>query len=113
MKGFIQDGEVITAPAPYAVASGGGVKIGAIVGVATISAAEGEDVTIKRRGVMKVAKAASQAWTAWTTKVYWDDTAKNFTSTATSNTLVGVAAETLGSGAGIVEGEVLFTGQIV
>lgn len=113
MKGYIQDGEVVTVTAPYDVVSGGGVKVGALIGVATITAASGADLTVKRRGVMKVPKAASQAWTAWTTKIYWDDTAKNFTSTSSANTLVGVAAETLGSGAGIVEGQVLFTGQIV
>ncbi|MCZ4340580.1 DUF2190 family protein [Sphingomonadaceae bacterium G21617-S1] len=113
MNNFVQEGEVVTAAAPYDVASGAGLKVGSLIGIAAFGALSGADVNVKRRGVFTVAKAASQAWTQWTTKVYWDDTAKNFTSTSASNTLVGIAAETLGAGAGITSGKVLLTGQIV
>ncbi len=39
MRGYIQPGNTITLPAPYAVASGDGLLVGAIFGIATGSAA--------------------------------------------------------------------------
>ena len=50
-------------------------------------------------------KVGSQAWAAGD-KIYWDNTAKETTKTATSNTLVGVAIEAVGSGAGETIGRV-------
>jgi predicted RecA/RadA family phage recombinase len=38
-----------------------------------------------------LAKVSAQAWTEGA-KIYWDDTAKNFTTTSGGNTLAGVAA---------------------
>lgn len=111
MNNFVQEGEVLTVPAPYDVASGAACKVGLIVGVATFAATTGKPVNIKRRGVFKqVGKATGQAWVALTTKLYWDDAAKVFTSTASSNTLAGVAAADAASGDAI--GSVLLTGQI-
>jgi predicted RecA/RadA family phage recombinase len=40
--------------------------------------------------VAKVAKVSAQAWTEGL-KIYWDNTAKLFTSTASTNPLVGFA----------------------
>lgn len=92
MKTFRQSGETVTVIAPYAVASGGGVKVGATFGVAVTDAALNAPVEIKRKGVFGLPKTTSQAWTAWTTKLYWDDTNKALTTTVGSNLLVGVAA---------------------
>ncbi len=39
---------------------------------------------------LEVPKATGQAWVGLD-KIYWDDTAKNFTTTSTSNTLAGYA----------------------
>jgi predicted RecA/RadA family phage recombinase len=39
---------------------------------------------------VEVAKVSAQAWTVGA-PIYWDDTAKLFTTTSTSNTLAGVA----------------------
>lgn len=92
MKNYIQPGEKITVPAPDAVASGDGVLVGSLFGVAATAAASGDDVTIVRKGAFGMKKLSAQAWTVGA-KVYWDDTAKQCTTVATSNTLIGYAAE--------------------
>ncbi len=56
-------------------------------------------------------KVGSQAWTAGA-KVYWDAGNSRFTTSATSNTLAGVAAADVGSGAGATTGDVFLTGAI-
>ncbi|WP_088183587.1 DUF2190 family protein [Sphingobium sp. Z007] len=113
MKNYQQLGDNFQAPAPYPVASGAGALVGSIVAIASVSAATGEEIAWVRVGIFNPApKAASQAWVAWTTKVYWDNTAKVFTSTAGGNTLCGVAASNVGAGAGETSGAVLLTGQI-
>jgi predicted RecA/RadA family phage recombinase len=47
-------------------------------------------VQIARRGVFTHAKTSAQAWTQGA-KIYWDDSNKVFTTTASGNTLVGAA----------------------
>jgi predicted RecA/RadA family phage recombinase len=90
MKNFIQDGNVLTLTAPYAVASGAAFKVGSIVAVATKAVGSGETVEGLTTGVVEVAKVSAQAWSVGA-PIYWDDTAKLFTTTSTSNTLAGVA----------------------
>lgn len=46
---------------------------------------------------VRVPKATGQAWDILV-PIYWDDTAKNFTTTSTSNTLAGVVIEDAASG---------------
>lgn len=96
MKNYIQRGDTITLTAPAAVTSGSGVKVGSIVGIATADAASGADVEVLLVGVVDVAKASAEAWTVGAL-VYWDDTAGNFTTTSTSNTLAGVAVAVAGN----------------
>lgn len=91
MKNFIQTGEIIEVTAPYDVASGGGVLVGSIFGFAVTSAVSGAKVNIKRKGVFEHAKTSAQAWTQGAS-LYWDNTAKVLTTTASGNTLVGAAA---------------------
>lgn len=90
MKNFIQRGEIHTLAAPYDVASGAGLLVGAIFGIATSAALSGETVEAAVCGVYELAKTSAQAWTIGA-KVYWDDTAKVCTTVNTSNTLIGVA----------------------
>lgn len=90
MKNYIQPGETIEVTAPAALSSGDGVLVGSIFGIAQTDAANGAAVQIARRGVFTHAKTSAQAWTQGA-KIYWDDTGKVFTTTATANTLVGVA----------------------
>ena len=105
MKNFVQPGANLTLPAPYARASGEGALIGSIFGVASVDVANGVDAVFVTEGVFDLAKAASQAWTVGA-KVYWDNTAKNCTTTASANTLIGVATAAAASGAGLVIGRV-------
>ena len=110
MKNYVQPGKTITLAAPYAVSSGDGLLVGAIFGVATASAANGETVEAALVGVFDLKKAASQAW-AVGDKVYWDNTAKETTKTATSNTLIGVAVEAVANGASDTVGRLRLNGS--
>jgi predicted RecA/RadA family phage recombinase len=110
MKNYVQPGNTITLTAPYDVASGDGLLVGSIFGVATGAAANGEAIETALVGVFDLKKVGSQAWTAGD-KVYWDNTAKPATKTATSNTLIGVATEAVDGGAGSTTGRVRLNGS--
>ena len=105
MKNYVQPGNTITLTAPYAVASGDGLLVGSIFGVAAGTAAIGEAVEAALTGIYDLKKVASQAWAAGD-KVYWDNTAKEATKTTTSNTLIGVAVVAVAGGAGDTIGRV-------
>lgn len=90
MKNYVQPGNIITVTAPVDTASGDGVLVGSIFGVAAIAALAGNDVEIDLVGVYDLPKVPAQAWTQGA-PVYWDATAKNVTTTATNNTKIGVA----------------------
>jgi predicted RecA/RadA family phage recombinase len=105
MKNFVQPGNTITLPAPYAVVSGDGLLVGTIFGVAAGDATIAEPVETALVGVFDITKVGSQAWTVGA-KVYWDDTNKRTTNVATSNTLIGVAVEAVAGGAGDTVGRV-------
>ena len=98
MKTYVQPGNTITLTA-YAVASGDGLLVGSIFGIAAGATTLGESVETALVGVFDITKVGSQAWTVGA-KVYWDDTNKRCTTVATDNTLVGVAVEAVASGAG-------------
>lgn len=110
MKNYVQPGNAITLTAPYAVASGDGLLVGSIFGVASADAASGETVETAVVGVFDLKKTASQAWAAGD-KVYWDNTAKETTKTTTSNTLIGVAVAAVAGGAGDTIGRVRLNGS--
>lgn len=109
MKNYVQPGRAISLPAPYDVKAGDGLKVGSIFGVAAGDAASGADVEAALTGVYDLKKAASQAWTIGV-RVYWDDTAKSVTTASASNTLIGVALEAVGAGAGETLGRVRLNG---
>jgi predicted RecA/RadA family phage recombinase len=75
MKNFVQPGNTITLTAPYAVASGDGLLVGSIFGVAAGTAALGEIVEAALVGVYELKKLGSQAW-AVGDRIYWDNTAR-------------------------------------
>ncbi len=54
--------------------------------------ADEDNVFIRDADKVRAPKATSQAWTVGD-KLYWDDTAKNWTTTSTNNTLSGYVAE--------------------
>lgn len=91
-KNFIQDGETIDLPAPYAVTSGAGALVGTLFGVALVTLANTVVGAFRTRGVFDLAKVSAQAW-AVGDKIYWDNTAKLCTTVPTSNTLIGCAVK--------------------
>jgi predicted RecA/RadA family phage recombinase len=110
MTNYVQPGEVLTLTAPSGdVVAGRPYLIGSLLVVATISAEETLPFTGITVGVVSYTKPGSQAWTEGA-KIYWDDSAKKFTTTAGGNTLVGVAVEAVGSGAGETTGKVRLDG---
>lgn len=93
MNNFVQNGHSLDLAAPYAVSSGGGMKIGDIIAIAAMDAASGATVAGYVEGVYDVLAEGAGSGQAWAVgdKVYWDDSAKQFTKTSTSNTLAGYA----------------------
>lgn len=92
MKNFVKEGDVITVTAPYDVASGDGVLVGSLFGVAAYTAVSGAAVEIKPEGVFDI-KALSTDTGNPGAKLYWDNTNKRLTTTASGNTLVGCIVE--------------------
>lgn len=92
MRNYVQPGDVVTVPAPAAVASGDGVLVGGLFGIAGTDAASGDLVEIKLVGVYDMPKTSAQAWTVGA-DIYWDDGAGVATTVSTDNTLIGKAVE--------------------
>lgn len=96
MRTFYQPGNALDLTAPSGGVTGGvPVIIGALLVVAGTTAAEGEKFAGYLEGVYEVdaaTHASNQAW-AQGQLLYWDNTAKKFTVTATDNSKRGVAAE--------------------
>lgn len=90
MKNFVQKGDCVTLIAPYAVASGAGMLVGALFAVATAAAAQGASVESCTVGVFDLT-ALSTDVIAQGAAVYWDDANKRITGTAAGNTKVGCA----------------------
>lgn len=92
MKNYVQEGYILALTAPYAVASGTGMLVGSLFGVAVETAAISEVVSVNIKGVYTLAKTAAQAWTVGV-KIYWDDATKSCTTAAAAgaNKLIGVA----------------------
>lgn len=91
MKTFEQPGDVLTFIAPTGgVTAGTGVKIGDLLVIPTITAAQTLPFTGVIRGVVDHDKLDAQAWTEGQ-QVNWDDTNKRFTTVTTGNFRAGVA----------------------
>lgn len=109
MKNYIKPGDIVTMIASADVAGGAGHLVGSFFGVAVATAVEDDPVELATFGEYDLAKAASQAWTVGV-KVYWDDTAKLCTTTASGNRLVGAA--TLAAASDDATGRVYLDGAI-
>lgn len=89
---YLQQGAVMTVPAPADVDSGDGVMVGVLFGVAQAAALSGADVAIATAGVHTLPKTSAQAWTVGAA-IYWDPTpGEATTATTAGNLLIGVAA---------------------
>ncbi|WP_147127811.1 DUF2190 family protein [Shimia ponticola] len=90
-KTLLQTGDVLTVTATDAMTSGKVYLVGKLVGMALNSAAIGETCDLRLTGVWKdQPKVEAQAWAQGAT-LYWDNTAENFTTTASGNTKAGHA----------------------
>ncbi len=101
MKNFIQAGSNVTVAAPYPVTSGAGVLVGNLFGIANGAAANGADVVLSTNGIFEMTKDTTDAMTVGS-PVYWDNTAKTVTVTASGNTKIGVAVAAAGNPSGAV-----------
>lgn len=101
MKNFKQPGDTITVTAPAAVASGDGVLVGSLFGVANFSADSGAEVEIKTTGVFELPKTSALAISVGDL-LYWDNSAKVLNKTNT-NKLVGVAVSAAANPSATVE----------
>lgn len=94
---FVQEGKALNyTPSGADVASGDLVVIGTIAGIAKTDIADGKTGAVHISGVFSVAKASGAV--AQGAKLYWNSSNSNLTTTASGNTLVGVAAEAAASG---------------
>lgn len=89
-KNFVKPADHLPLVCPYAtVASGQGVLVGIIFGVALGAALTGETVEVATEGEW-VITALSTDVVSVGAPAYWDDTNRRITSVSTGNTLVGV-----------------------
>lgn len=94
---FIQEGDVLTLSAPYAVTPGDGLLVGSLFGIASAAAALNAAVEVQTEGVWDVAKTAGQTF-AQGALVYWDNAAKSVTSVSAGNYRIGVATQAAAGG---------------
>lgn len=92
---FVQPGEVIDYTAGANIASGQVVLMGARIGVALKSIANGETGPMQVTGVFNIAKLSTDNM-AQGALLYWDNTNSRLTTTASGNTLAGFAAAAAG-----------------
>jgi predicted RecA/RadA family phage recombinase len=98
MRNFVQHGDSITVAAPYALTSGQGALVGAgLFGVAAADAANGAEVVIKVTGVFDITALGTDTAAAGA-KLYWDNTNKRLTTTASTNVAVGFAVAAKANG---------------
>lgn len=95
MRNYVQEGRTIPLVAPYDVASGDGMLVGTIFGIATSAAKQGEVVETHLVGVSDLLAegAGSGQDIAQGGLVYWDNTNRRCTKTASGNTKIGAATE--------------------
>jgi predicted RecA/RadA family phage recombinase len=109
MKNFIAPGNRLTITAGADIASGAGVLVGSIFGVAETAIANGAQGVIVLEGIVDLPKAPSQAWTVGAL-IYWDAANSRCTNVAGSLKLIGIAAAAVGGGAGETTGRVRLNG---
>lgn len=98
MKTYIQNGHVITVPTPAGdIASGDGLIVGSIFGIAAYSAAEGDPLELATKGVYKLPKATAAVLTVGA-RLAWDNTAKQVNTPGAGRFPIGVATEAAGNG---------------
>lgn len=93
---YVQEGKALYYTSGADIKSGDFVLIGALGGVAKTDIANSKSGAVHVKGVFSVAKASGAITQG--AKLYWNSTNSNLTTTASGNTIVGVAAEAAASG---------------
>jgi len=96
MKNFVQSGDTIDVTLGGTFASGAGILVGTLVGVCASSGVSGDVVPVSLKGVYTLPKASGAISVG--AKVYWDNSAKNITTTTSGNTFAGYAVAAAQSG---------------
>lgn len=94
MRNFIASGNSLPVAVPYAagVLAGQGILVGAFFGVAAVNGAQNAMVEAAAQGVFDLTKEPSLAITAGA-RVFWDNTNRRVTTTATGNFHIGIATQ--------------------
>lgn len=95
MKNYVQPGDTVTLTVAdvtdaVAIDAGEGYLVGTLFGVAQHDVAVGASGEFATTGVFDLAKVSAQAWTVGQA-IYWDASARNCTTSSSSNTLIGKA----------------------
>lgn len=93
---YVQEGKTLNYTAGADITSGQFVLIGTIGGVAKTDIANGKTGAVHISGVFSIPKATGAVTQG--AKLYWDESESEVTTTATDNTLIGVAAAAAASG---------------
>jgi predicted RecA/RadA family phage recombinase len=101
-KKYIQPGEVLDYTAGANIASGDVVLVGVRVGVALADIANGATGPVQVSGVFELTKLSTDA-PVQGALLYWDNTNKRLTTTASGNTLAGYAFKGAASGLATVQ----------
>ena len=98
MRNYLQPGDSLAMAVPYAsgVVAGDGVLVGALFGVAAVDGAQNAVIECQTKGVFDLAKQPAFAITAGA-RLFWDDTNRRLTTTATGNFQVGIATQAAGA----------------
>ncbi len=93
---YVQEGKTLNYTAGADITSGQFVLIGSIGAVAKTDIANGKTGAVHICGVFSIPKASGAVTQG--AKLYWDESESEVTTTATDNTLIGVAAAAAASG---------------
>lgn len=98
MRNYVFEGESLEVAAPYALTSGQAAQVGAaLFGVAASDAANGALVVLNTTGVFDINALATDT-AAVGAVLYWDNSNRRLTTTATSNLYVGYAVAAKANG---------------
>ena len=94
MRNFVQPGDSLAVAVPYAagVTAGQGILVGALFGVAAVDGAQNAVIEAATQGVFDLTKEPSLAISAGA-RVFWDNTNRRVTTTATGNLSIGIATQ--------------------
>lgn len=112
MKNFVAVGNTLTITAGADIASGAGVLVGSLFGVAAGHIAEGAEGVVNVTGIYDLPKQASQAWVVGAL-IYWDADNSRCTNVASTNVPIGIAVAPVGGIAGETIGRVRLNGAAV